>query len=32
MSIWSRITAAVSALASGEPLSAVFARLQTPPE
>ena len=32
MSIWTRITAAVSALASGEPLSAVFDRLRTPPE
>ena len=32
MSIWTRITAAVSSLASGEPLSAVFAHLRTPPE
>ncbi|UYV39015.1 molecular chaperone DjiA [Rhodobacteraceae bacterium D3-12] len=32
MSIWTRITAAVSALASGEPLSAVFEHLRTPPE
>ncbi|WP_439109427.1 TerB family tellurite resistance protein [Lentibacter sp.] len=32
MSIWSRITAAVSALSQGEPLSAVFAQLRTPPE
>ncbi|WP_137700187.1 molecular chaperone DjiA [Marimonas lutisalis] len=32
MSIWSRITAAVSALAKGEPLSAVFEHLRTPPE
>ncbi len=32
MSIWSRISAAVSALASGAPLSDVFDRLRTPPE
>ncbi|WP_068113783.1 TerB family tellurite resistance protein [Tropicimonas marinistellae] len=32
MSIWSRISAALSALASGEPLSEVFDRLRTPPE
>ncbi|NUB43958.1 molecular chaperone DjiA [Fertoebacter nigrum] len=32
MSIWSRITAALSALAAGEGLSAVFDRLRTPPE
>ncbi|MCJ8138868.1 molecular chaperone DjiA [Falsirhodobacter halotolerans] len=32
MSLWSRITAALAALASGEPLSEVFARLRTPPE
>ena len=32
MSIWTRITAAVSALAKGEPLSAVFDHLRTPPE
>ncbi|MDV7145256.1 TerB family tellurite resistance protein [Tropicimonas sp. TH_r6] len=32
MSIWSRISAALSALASGEPLSDVFDRLRTPPE
>lgn len=32
MSIWSRITAAVSSLANGEPLSAVFEHLRTPPE
>jgi DnaJ like chaperone protein len=32
MSIWSRITAAVSALTQGEPLSAVFDHLRTPPE
>jgi DnaJ like chaperone protein len=32
MSIWSRISAAVSALSQGEPLSAVFAHLRTPPE
>ncbi|MGR3271338.1 molecular chaperone DjiA [Thalassococcus profundi] len=32
MSIWSRITQAVSALAKGEGLSAVFERLRTPPE
>lgn len=32
MSIWSRISEAVSALAKGEGLSAVFDRLRTPPE
>ncbi len=32
MSIWERIRDALSALAQGEPLSAVFARLTTPPE
>lgn len=32
MSIWSRITEALSALTSGESLSAVFDRLRTPPE
>jgi DnaJ like chaperone protein len=32
MSIWERIRDAISALASGEPLSAVFERLTTPPE
>ncbi|WP_298678122.1 molecular chaperone DjiA [uncultured Lentibacter sp.] len=32
MSIWTRISAAVSALSQGEPLSAVFAQLRTPPE
>ena len=32
MSIWSRIAAAISALASGEGLAAVFDRLRTPPE
>lgn len=32
MSIWSRIAAAISSLASGEGLSAVFERLRTPPE
>lgn len=32
MSIWSRISDALSALAQGEPLSAVFQRLRTPPE
>jgi len=32
MSIWTRIRDAVGALASGEPLSAVFDRLRTPPE
>jgi len=32
MSIWSRIRAALGALATGEPLSAVFDRLRTPPE
>ena len=32
MSIWTRISAALSALASGEGLSAIFDRLRTPPE
>ncbi len=32
MSLWSRISAAIAALASGEALSAVFERLRTPPE
>jgi DnaJ like chaperone protein len=32
MSIWNRIADALAALASGEPLSAVFDRLRTPPE
>ncbi|PRY25046.1 DnaJ like chaperone protein [Aliiruegeria haliotis] len=32
MSIWTRISAALSALASGESLSEVFDRLRTPPE
>ncbi|WP_128253482.1 TerB family tellurite resistance protein [Falsirhodobacter deserti] len=32
MSIWSRISAALAALATGEPLSEVFGRLRTPPE
>ena len=32
MSIWKRIRDAIGALAEGEPLSAVFARLTTPPE
>lgn len=32
MSIWIRITEAISALATGEGLSAVFDRLRTPPE
>ena len=32
MSIWTRISEALSALASGEGLSAVFDRLRTPPE
>jgi DnaJ like chaperone protein len=32
MSIWSRITEALSALAAGEGLSAVFDRLRSPPE
>jgi len=32
MSIWTRITETLSALASGEALSAVFDRLRTPPE
>lgn len=32
MSIWSRISDAVAALASGEGLSTVFERLRTPPE
>ena len=32
MSIWTRISESLAALASGEPLSAVFERLRTPPE
>ncbi|WP_372615149.1 TerB family tellurite resistance protein [Aquicoccus sp.] len=32
MSIWSRITAAVSALTQGESLAAVFEKLRSPPE
>ncbi|TCO69288.1 molecular chaperone DjiA [Rhodovulum euryhalinum] len=32
MSLWSRIAAAVSALATGESLAVVFDRLRTPPE
>jgi DnaJ like chaperone protein len=32
MSIWTRISEAVSALAGGEPLTEVFDRLRTPPE
>ncbi len=32
MSIWTRITDALAALRRGEPLSAVFDRLRTPPE
>ncbi len=32
MSLWSRISDAISALASGESLAAVFERLRTPPE
>ena len=32
MSIWTRIREAVGALRAGEPLSAVFDRLRTPPE
>lgn len=32
MSIWSRLSAALAALCDGEPLSAVFDRLRTPPE
>ena len=32
MSIWTRISDALSALTSGEPLSVVFERLRTPPE
>ncbi len=32
MSLWSRISDAISALASGEGLSAVFERLRTPPD
>lgn len=32
MSIWTRITTAVGALAKGEPLSAVFDHLKSPPE
>lgn len=32
MSIWARISAAVASLAKGEPLSAVFKHLRSPPE
>ena len=32
MTLWDRISDALAALASGEPLSAVFDRLRTPPE
>jgi len=32
MSIWTRISESLAALAGGEPLSAVFERLRTPPE
>lgn len=32
MSIWSRIAQAIAALVDGEPLSAVFEKLSTPPE
>ncbi len=32
MSIWTRIGEAITALRQGEPLSAVFAKLRTPPE
>ncbi|NCT13226.1 MAG: molecular chaperone DjiA, partial [Rhodobacterales bacterium] len=32
MSLWSRIADALSALAAGEGLSAVFEKLRTPPE
>lgn len=32
MSIWTRISAALTALAAGQPLSEVFDRLRTPPE
>ena len=32
MSIWTRISDALSAMAKGEPLTAVFDRLRTPPE
>ncbi|TDL87797.1 molecular chaperone DjiA [Meridianimarinicoccus aquatilis] len=32
MSIWTRISQAISALREGQPLSAVFDRLRTPPE
>lgn len=32
MSLWARITEALAALAAGEPLSAVFAKLTSPPE
>jgi DnaJ like chaperone protein len=32
MSIWTRIAEALTALANGEPLAAVFERLRTPPE
>ncbi len=32
MSLWSRISTAIAALANGEPLSVVFDALRTPPE
>lgn len=32
MSIWTRITDAISALAKGESLTSVFEKLRTPPE
>jgi len=32
MSIWTRISDAVSALTAGQPLSAVFDRLRSPPQ
>ena len=32
MSLWTRISAAISALASGEGLSAVFDKLRAPPD
>ena len=32
MSIWTKITTAISMLAKGEPLAKIFSKLKTPPE
>ena len=32
MSIWAKITTAISMLAKGEPLAKIFSKLRTPPE